>query len=78
MWNIIGGFVVSSVAEVFVKELVKEIKKPRKPQPQKEAREKAAESPIKHSEGQVMILDWVPRKPAAKKRPRAKRKAGTS
>jgi len=30
MWKTIGGFVVSNVAEVFVKKLVKEMSKPKK------------------------------------------------
>jgi hypothetical protein len=58
MWNVIGGFVISSIAEVFVKEIVKEIKRPGKPSspPQEEAPAKH----LKHTKGQVMILDWVP------------------
>jgi hypothetical protein len=70
MWNIIGGFVVSSVAEVFVKEIVKEIRKPKKPEKEKPA--KASAEPLKHSKGQVMVLDWVPRKGGA-----AVKRAGT-
>jgi hypothetical protein len=71
MWKIIGGFVVSSVAEVFVKEIVKEIRKPRKPEP-----EEAPEKPLKHSKGQVMVLDWVPRKARPAVKPAIKKKAG--
>lgn len=66
MWKIIGGFVVSSVAEVLVKEIVKEIRKPRKPEPEK---------PLKHSKGQVMVLDWVPRKEGPAVKPAIKKKA---
>lgn len=57
MWNVIGGFVVSSVVDVFVKEIVKEIGKPKgvvKPPPGK-----ASPLPLRHSNGQVMLLDWV-------------------
>lgn len=57
MWNVIGGFVVSSVVDVFVKEIVKEIGKPKvvvKP-----PSGKALDLSIKHSSGQVMLLDWV-------------------
>jgi len=57
MWNVIGGFIVSSIAEVFVKEIVGEIKKPRKPSAPQEA---APAKHLKHTKGQVMILDWVP------------------
>ncbi|HET6514490.1 MAG TPA: hypothetical protein VFG09_04965 [Thermodesulfovibrionales bacterium] len=57
MWNVIGGFVVSSIAEVVVKEIVKEIRKPGRPSaPQQEAPAKH----LRHTKGQVMILDWMP------------------
>jgi hypothetical protein len=71
MWNIIGGFVVSSVAGVFVKEIVKEIRKPGKPEA-----EDVPEKPLKHSKGQVMVLDWVPRKEGPAVKPAIKKKAG--
>jgi hypothetical protein len=57
MWNVIGGFVISSIAEVFVKEIVKEIKKPGKTAvPLQEAPDKR----LKYTKGQVMVLEWIP------------------
>jgi hypothetical protein len=68
MWKTIGGFVVSNFAEVFVKELVKEISKPKKPAPQQErhvayASKTTMNEPQKSltfTKGQVMVLEWVP------------------
>jgi len=57
MWNVIGGFVVSSVVDVFVKEIVKEIGKPKSGV--KPRIVKASDISLKHSSGQVMLLDWV-------------------
>jgi len=57
MWNAIGGFLISSVAEVFVKEFVKEIKKPGKPAV---SLQEVPPKHLKHTKGQVMILDWMP------------------
>jgi hypothetical protein len=72
MWNVIGGFVISSITEVFVKEVVKEFKKPGVPSvPHQEAPAKR----LKHAKGQVMILDWTPPQKAA--RP-SRAKAGKS
>jgi hypothetical protein len=73
MWNVIGGFVISSIAEVFVKEVVKEFKKPGIPSvPQQEAPAKR----LKHAKGQVMILDWTPAHKAATPLPRRAGKPG--
>lgn len=70
MWKTIGGFVVSNVAEVFVKELVKEISRPKKPVPRrpppkahtavKPATETKSAAPLTFSKGQVMVFEWVP------------------
>jgi len=69
MWKTIGGFVVSNFAEVFVKELVKEVSKSKKPEPQPPARKAASvpnttmsepQKPIPFAKGQVMVFEWVP------------------
>jgi len=67
MWNTIGGMVVSSFAEVFVKELVKEVKKakPAPPQvrhtaPAPKATKNEPNESLTFSKGQVMIFEWVP------------------
>ena len=69
MWKTIGGFVVSNFAEVFVKELVKEVTKANKPAPQQQrntasiSKSKTKNEPqqsIAFTKGQVMVLEWVP------------------
>jgi hypothetical protein len=68
MWKTIGGFVVSNFAEVFVKELVKEIKQPKKPHVQQVRHAASAantpknepQEPITFTKGQVMVFEWVP------------------
>jgi hypothetical protein len=69
MWKTIGGFVVSNFTEVFVKELVKEISKPKKPaRPNKDRNAVSAstttkgepQQPITFTKGQVMVFEWVP------------------
>jgi len=68
MWNTIGGFVISNFAEVFVKELVKEIKQPKKSASKQvhhvasapKATKSEPQVPISFTNGQVMIFEWVP------------------
>jgi len=68
MWTTIGGFVVSSFAEAFVKELVKEVKKTNQPAPSKAGHVATAPKATKNepkesltfSKGQVMVFEWVP------------------
>jgi len=68
MWKTIGGFVVSNFAEVFVKELVKEISQPKKPTVQQVQHAASAPNttkmeprePITFTKGQVMVFEWVP------------------
>ncbi len=69
MWKTIGGFVVSNFTEVFVKELVKEISKSKKPATPHQERQHAPAStiskrepqePITFTKGQVMVFEWVP------------------
>ncbi|HXY55525.1 MAG TPA: hypothetical protein VEM40_12725 [Nitrospirota bacterium] len=68
MWKTIGGFVVSNFAEVFVKELVKEVTKANKPAPQQQRNTASVSKPTKNdpqqpiafAKGQVMVLEWVP------------------
>jgi len=57
MWNVIGGFVISGIAEVFVKEIVKEIRKPGKPEA---SPQETPAKHLRHTKGQVIILDWMP------------------
>lgn len=70
MWKTIGGFVVGSFAEVFVKELVKEFSKPNTPAPPQQQERHAAsapkttkngpQQPLTFAKGQVMVFEWVP------------------
>jgi len=65
MWETIGGFIVSNFAEVFVKELVKEIKQPKKSAPQQvrhvtstpKTAKSAPQIPINFTKGQVMVFE---------------------
>jgi len=60
--------VVSNFAEVFVKELVKEVTKAKNPAPQQQSNAASVakptkdgpQQPIAFAKGQVMILEWVP------------------
>ena len=68
MWKTIGGFVVSNFAEVFVKELVKEISQPKKPAILQVRHAASAPNTTKSesqelitfTKGQVMVFEWVP------------------
>ena len=59
---------VSNFAEVFVKELVKEISQPKKPAVQQvrlavsapNATNSEPQEPITFTKGQVMVFEWVP------------------
>ncbi len=66
MWKTIGGFVVSNVAEMFAKELVKEISNPSKlAVPQRTAQTGQApnkpttrSTPYLFKRPQVMVFEW--------------------
>jgi hypothetical protein len=73
MWNVIGGFVISSITEVFVKEVVKEFKKPGIPSA---SQQEAPARRLKHTKGQVMILDWTPTHKAVTPSPKRSGKLG--
>ncbi|MFQ3573969.1 MAG: hypothetical protein SNJ53_04985 [Thermodesulfovibrionales bacterium] len=57
MWGTIGGFLVSSIAEVFVKEVVKEVAKEIG---KKDKTVTSKKKPLSFSSGQVVILEYVP------------------
>jgi hypothetical protein len=86
MWKTIGGFVVSNFAEVFVKELVKEIKQPKKPAPQQvrhaasvpKTTKSEPQEPITFTKGQVMVFEWVPTSKQETDDPDAKGQGGPS
>jgi hypothetical protein len=68
MWRTIDGFIVSNFAKVFVKELVKEVSKTKKPALQKVKHTTSApkktmietQKPLTFAKGHVMVFEWVP------------------